>query len=49
MGYADTHHIPYVALVGESEIEAGKIALKNMITGEQQLVTPQEAIDIITR
>ena len=49
MGYADTHHIPYVALVGESEIEAGKIALKNMITGEQQLVTPQEAIDIITQ
>ena len=49
MGYADTHHIPYVALVGESEMEAGKIALKNMITGEQQLVTPQEAIDIITQ
>ncbi len=47
MGYADTHHIPYVALVGESEMEANKIALKNMITGEQQLVTPQEAIDII--
>ena len=49
MGYADTHHIPYVALVGESEMEANKIALKNMITGEQQLVTPQEAIDIITQ
>ncbi|MBR6750011.1 MAG: histidine--tRNA ligase, partial [Bacteroidaceae bacterium] len=39
MSYADTHHIPFVALVGESEIEAGKIALKNMITGEQQLVS----------
>ncbi len=49
MGYADTHHIPFVALVGESEIEAGKIALKNMITGEQQLVTPDEAMDIVTR
>lgn len=49
MGYADTHHIPFVALVGESEIEAGKIALKNMNTGEQQLVTPDEAIEIITR
>ena len=47
MSYADAHHIPYVALVGESEIEAGKIALKNMITGEQQLVTPQEAITLI--
>ncbi len=49
MGYADSHHIPYVALVGESEIELGKINLKNMITGEQQLVSPDEAIAIITR
>lgn len=47
MSYADTHHIPFVALVGESEIEAGKIALKNMITGEQQLVSPAEAIAIV--
>lgn len=47
MSYADTHHIPFVALVGESEIEAGKIALKNMITGEQQLVSPTEAIAIV--
>ncbi len=47
MSYADSHHIPYVALVGESEIEAGKINLKNMITGEQQLVTAEEALHII--
>ena len=47
MSYADSHHIPFVALVGESEIEAGKIALKNMITGEQQLVTPEEAVEIV--
>lgn len=49
MSYADTHNIPYVALVGESEIEAGKIALKNMITGEQQQLTPIEAIELIAR
>ena len=47
MSYADSHHIPYVALVGESEVEAGKITLKNMLTGEQQLVSPEEAINII--
>ena len=47
MSYADSHHIPFVVLVGESEIEAGKIALKNMITGEQQLVTPEEAVEIV--
>lgn len=49
MGYADTHHIPFVALVGESEIEAGKIALKNMTSGEQQLLTPEEAIKLIAQ
>lgn len=47
MSYADAHHIPYVALVGESEMEAGKIALKNMITGEQTLVSPNEAIELL--
>lgn len=47
MSYADTHHIPFVALVGESEIESGKIALKNMITGEQQLLTPEEAVEMV--
>lgn len=47
MSYADAHHIPYVALVGESEMAAGKIALKNMITGEQTLVSPNEAIELL--
>ena len=34
MSYADSKKIPYVALVGENEIAAGKIAVKNMVTGE---------------
>jgi histidyl-tRNA synthetase len=44
MGYADTKKIPYVAIVGETEISEGKINLKNMITGEQQLVTVEDLI-----
>lgn len=44
MGYADTKKIPFVALVGESEIAEGKINLKNMLTGEQTSVTPDELI-----
>jgi len=44
MGYADTKKIPYVAIVGETEISEGKINLKNMITGEQQLVTVDDLI-----
>ena len=45
MGYADTKKIPFVALVGENEIEAGKVNLKNMLTGEQNSVTVEELIE----
>lgn len=47
MGYADTRRIPFVILIGENEISSGKINLKNMTTGEQQMVTPEEAMLII--
>ena len=47
MSYANAKHIPYVALTGENEIKEGKVTLKNMETGEQQLVTPDELIEII--
>ncbi len=47
MGYADARAIPYVALVGEEEMKAGKLTLKSMTSGEQTLVTPTEAIAII--
>jgi histidyl-tRNA synthetase len=33
-----------VALAGENEISEGKLTLKNMATGEQQLVTPDELV-----
>lgn len=42
MGYADAKKIPYVAIVGENEMNEGKINLKNMITGEQNLLTLDE-------
>lgn len=44
MSYADTKKIPFVALVGENEINENKINLKNMLTGEQKLVTTEELI-----
>ena len=47
MSYADAKKIPYVAIVGETEMEAAKINLKNMITGEQQLVSLDELIDTL--
>ena len=47
MSYADAKKLPYVAIVGETEMEAAKINLKNMITGEQQLVSLDELIDTL--
>lgn len=37
MGYADASKIPFVAIIGESELADGKVNLKNMTTGEQVL------------
>lgn len=47
MGYANDKQIPFVAIVGETEMNEGKLMLKNMATGEQQPVTPEELIGII--
>ena len=44
MSYANSKQIPFVALAGENEINEGKVTLKNMETGEQQLLTPDELI-----
>ncbi|MDD3358112.1 MAG: histidine--tRNA ligase [Parabacteroides sp.] len=45
MGYADAKNIPFVALVGDSEMTEGKINLKNMVTGEQELLTIEQLIE----
>lgn len=47
MSYANAHHVPFVALVGETEMTEGKVALKNMETGEQQSLTIDEVIETI--
>ena len=45
MNYANMRHIPYVALLGEQEIKDGVIALKEMETGKQERLTPEELIE----
>jgi len=42
MSYANAKQIPFVVLAGENEMNTGKVTLKNMETGEQQLLTPDE-------
>lgn len=47
MSWADSRSIPYVAIIGESELAEGKLTLKNMATGEQSLVDTAGAINNI--
>ena len=45
MNYANAKNIPFVALAGENEINAGKFTLKDMTTGEQCLISAEELIN----
>ena len=44
MSYANAKQIPFVVLAGDNEIAEGKVTLKNMETGDQTLVSPDELI-----
>ena len=44
MAYANAKAVPFVAIVGENEMAAGKVMLKNMLTGEQSLLTAEELV-----
>ncbi len=45
MGYANALAIPFVAIVGETEMAENKMMLKNMSTGEQTLLSVEETIN----
>jgi len=45
MSYANSKRIPFVVIVGENEMKEEKVTLKNMQTGEQNLLTVQELIN----
>ena len=47
MAYANAKQVSFVVLAGEEEIAQGKLTLKNMATGEQTLVTPEELIEAV--
>ena len=47
MSYANAKQIPFVVLAGENEMAEGKLTLKNMLSGDQQLVTIEELISIV--
>ena len=49
MGYANSHSIPYVAIIGESEMENGTIAVKDMNSGEQKQITADELVALLKK
>ncbi len=42
--YADKNRIPYVVMIGGSELEAGKLSLKDLSTGQQTLISAEELL-----
>ena len=47
MSYANAKEIPFVAIVGENEMKEGKVMLKNMVSGEQNLVSAEELVKVV--
>ena len=47
MAYANKLGVPFAVLLGEDEIAEGVCSVKNMVTGEQQKLTPGEAAQAI--
>ncbi len=47
IGYADAMQIPFVGIIGESELESSTITLKNLSSGEQQQLTTEQLIDAL--
>ena len=44
MSYANAKEIPFVAIIGETEMQEGKVMVKNMTTGEQQPVAKEDIV-----
>ncbi|MCG8374716.1 MAG: histidine--tRNA ligase [Balneolales bacterium] len=49
MTWADRKQVAYVALVGEQEMNEGKVKLKDMKTGDQEMLTAEELIKILSK
>ena len=45
MQYANAKQVPYVVIVGETEMQESKFTLKDMQSGEQSLLTADELLE----
>ena len=46
--YANKLAVPFVGLIGENELKQGTITIKNMESGEQQTLSPQQAVQMLS-
>ena len=49
MSYANARNIPFVALMGEQELKDGVVTLKEMVTGNQEQLTPEQLVVRLSR
>lgn len=47
MGRADSLGIPFVAIIGETELQNGTVTLKNMTTGEQSEISTEKLTEAL--
>ena len=45
--YANKLSIPFAAFLGEDEIQQGKVTVKDLTTGQQQALAPEEAVALV--
>jgi histidyl-tRNA synthetase len=48
MSYANAKEIPFVAIIGETEMQEGTVTVKNMTTGEQQPVAKDKIVNFFS-
>lgn len=49
MTYADAKNIPFVVLIGDTEMESGQLSLKDMESGHQNSVSQEELIEFLLK
>ena len=45
MSYANARDIPFVVIVGETEMQSGNLTVKDMRSGTQATLTPDELLE----
>lgn len=48
MSYANAKNIPWVILIGETEMQSGMLTCKNMVSGDQKSVSIEQLIEMLT-